>query len=589
MANRYWVGGSADWDVTAGTKWALTSGGAGGQAVPTSADDVFFDLASGAVTVRQVANQQCNNLDFSGFTGIFSNFGTPILNISGSFTLGIGMTNNFTGEFRLIATTTGHTITTNGIPIKGFDGLYIKGIGGGWTCQDDIEFSYAGGTALAMYDGVLDCNNKNFNFTGAGASFDAFSATLQSKVLMGTGTWTFNGSSSQWFDNSNINYIDGSNATIVFNGSATGPTNYCYLLNAQRIKNVIINPSSSGFYFKILGSLGGCIIDNLYIKRGVDIEFDANYTFQILSSITQTGTSSSYTILHNNSSSPDAPAYLRYLGGDSIALDHIQVRGLYANYLKDDKYSISSITCSPNSLTGAATTLVLGDDTTSSINIGFTFNFFDADFTTLWVSSNGVLGLSASTGSRNQPYAIPTKLNTNGFIAGFWKDLNPAAGGTIKYETQGVAPNRVLIVDFNGVYEFATTSPCTFQFKLYETTNIVEIHSTSCTNTNNSYIVQQGMESPDGQTGTFSNDRNATYFSLTNDAVRYTPSTTTRSHVDWNLSISDDLGRNNGFIFVDRNNFPLKTGTIADNISRGPAVRTEDHGTNAPAVRPKYL
>ena len=45
MADRYWVGGTAAWDGTAGTKWALTSGGAGGQAIPTSADDVFFDAA----------------------------------------------------------------------------------------------------------------------------------------------------------------------------------------------------------------------------------------------------------------------------------------------------------------------------------------------------------------------------------------------------------------------------------------------------------------------------------------------------------------------------------------------------------------
>jgi hypothetical protein len=29
MANRYWVGGTATWDATAGTKWATTSGGAG--------------------------------------------------------------------------------------------------------------------------------------------------------------------------------------------------------------------------------------------------------------------------------------------------------------------------------------------------------------------------------------------------------------------------------------------------------------------------------------------------------------------------------------------------------------------------------
>ena len=30
MADRYWVGGSATWDNTAGTKWSTTSGGPGG-------------------------------------------------------------------------------------------------------------------------------------------------------------------------------------------------------------------------------------------------------------------------------------------------------------------------------------------------------------------------------------------------------------------------------------------------------------------------------------------------------------------------------------------------------------------------------
>lgn len=52
MANRYWVGGTAIWDSTAGTKWSTTSGGTGGASVPTSADDVFFDdNSSGTVDI----------------------------------------------------------------------------------------------------------------------------------------------------------------------------------------------------------------------------------------------------------------------------------------------------------------------------------------------------------------------------------------------------------------------------------------------------------------------------------------------------------------------------------------------------------
>ena len=69
---RYWVGGTANWDATAGTKWATTSGGVGGASVPTSADDVYFDAASGAVTCTVAATSVCRALDFTGFTGTFA-------------------------------------------------------------------------------------------------------------------------------------------------------------------------------------------------------------------------------------------------------------------------------------------------------------------------------------------------------------------------------------------------------------------------------------------------------------------------------------------------------------------------------------
>ena len=48
MANRYWVGGSGTWDATNTTHWSATSGGAGGASVPTIADAVIVDAASGS-------------------------------------------------------------------------------------------------------------------------------------------------------------------------------------------------------------------------------------------------------------------------------------------------------------------------------------------------------------------------------------------------------------------------------------------------------------------------------------------------------------------------------------------------------------
>ena len=50
MANKFWVGGTGTWDATTTTNWSLTSGGAGGAAVPTSADAVIIDSLSGTGT-----------------------------------------------------------------------------------------------------------------------------------------------------------------------------------------------------------------------------------------------------------------------------------------------------------------------------------------------------------------------------------------------------------------------------------------------------------------------------------------------------------------------------------------------------------
>ncbi len=119
MAARYWVGGTANWDATAGTKWALTSGGAGGQAVPTSSDDVFFDATSGANTVTISATANAKSVTCTGFTGTFA--GSSNLAVAGNVTLVAGMTQNWTGTLSI---TTTATLTSGG---KSVTNLTLQG------------------------------------------------------------------------------------------------------------------------------------------------------------------------------------------------------------------------------------------------------------------------------------------------------------------------------------------------------------------------------------------------------------------------------------------------------------------------------
>jgi hypothetical protein len=91
MANRYWVGGTATWDGTAGSKWALTSGGVGGQLAPTTADTVFFNANSGSNTVTIGTGAVCSTLTMTGFTGTLA-FGSNSIQVAGTGTVYVGAT-----------------------------------------------------------------------------------------------------------------------------------------------------------------------------------------------------------------------------------------------------------------------------------------------------------------------------------------------------------------------------------------------------------------------------------------------------------------------------------------------------------------
>lgn len=178
MADRYWVGGTASWDSTAGTKWATTSGGAGGASVPTTSDNVFFDAASGTVTATVVGTASCLALNFTGFTGsINSQSGTtPILVVTGNLTLSatMGSFGDGFGACRIVPPNVAVTITTNGKQsswngvVAGNQGLTFDNSGGGSsasiTLLDNLQVSRARLTGTVS----LNLNNFSLDLVGSG-------------------------------------------------------------------------------------------------------------------------------------------------------------------------------------------------------------------------------------------------------------------------------------------------------------------------------------------------------------------------------------------------------------------------------------
>lgn len=162
MANRYWVGGTAAWDATAGTKWSTTSGGAGGSAVPTASDDVFLNAASGANTVTITGSRTCLSLNCTGFTGRLDGASTPVLTISGSQTLAAGMT--ISGLRFIFNATNSRTITSNG---KAAEDYEFNGVGGTWALQDAFDNSGGvfSGSSITLTNGTLNLNNFTLKTT----------------------------------------------------------------------------------------------------------------------------------------------------------------------------------------------------------------------------------------------------------------------------------------------------------------------------------------------------------------------------------------------------------------------------------------
>lgn len=194
ISNRFWVGGTANWDATAGTKWATTSGGAGGAAVPTAADDVFFDAASGAVTITLNANGVCRSLNCTGFTGSFIHNTLVSLTI-GDGTAGAsnvalkfvaGMTYTIANRFSSITfastSATQQTVDYAGKTIG--NQTFNAASNGSWIVQSAINLEGTS-TVFTLTKGSLDLNGQTMNGSGqvSAAGSSVRSLTLGAATL----------------------------------------------------------------------------------------------------------------------------------------------------------------------------------------------------------------------------------------------------------------------------------------------------------------------------------------------------------------------------------------------------------------------
>jgi len=263
MANRYWVGGTATWNSTAGSKWSTTSGGVSGAAAPTASDNVFLDSNSGSGVIT-LTSAVCNDLNTTGFQGTIN--GTT-LTVSGNLTLGTDATYTLVNQTTFNGTTT--TITNSVVWL----GTWLVNSTGSLTLGDDVDIS----NSLSQTGGSIDLNGFTLRASRYGtASTGTFNLSLNGGDLILRNTTFTVGVST--FDAMSPDYtFSGSGGRILFyppSASAQGG-----LITIETIANLdceLIFPDRSE-----VAILEDCTFSNLFSfeQPGSRLELAGNVVF----------------------------------------------------------------------------------------------------------------------------------------------------------------------------------------------------------------------------------------------------------------------------------------------------------------------
>lgn len=181
-------------------------------------------------------------------------------------------------------------------------------------------------------------------------------------------------------------------------------------------------------------------------------------------------------------------------------------------------YNWQSIPYAP--LSGSGTQITLGDDQLSgSLPIGFSFNFFNNNYSNFYISSNGFITFGATSSGCCSGQVLPNALSPNNLIAFAWTDLNPPAGGSIEYFTTGTSPNRMLIVKYTNIPHYPSGNLVNAQVVLFETSNLIEIHTGTMPSDGTPHTM--GLENINGTQAVAYPGRNGQSWSATNNGVRF--------------------------------------------------------------------
>jgi hypothetical protein len=241
-STRYWVGGTGNWSDTA--RWSTGSGGGSGASVPRSHDDVVFDALSNATAYTATVNAVTGGIRTKALTiagPLLGNLtlagSTAIDGIHGDVTLpATGLTRTYTGGITLSGSSTGRTLTTNGVVLA--SAITVNGVGCEWALGS--AFSTTSTLPITLANGVF--GTGSYAVTAGG-----FVSSLSNGVSLSLGS-----SAISLGDTTPINFgatetvraaLSLNSGTSQINLSGTNPT---FSGNGKTFYNVAFTSTSAG-------------------------------------------------------------------------------------------------------------------------------------------------------------------------------------------------------------------------------------------------------------------------------------------------------------------------------------------------------
>ncbi len=139
------------------------------------------------------------------------------------------------------------------------------------------------------------------------------------------------------------------------------------------------------------------------------------------------------------------------------------------------------------------------------VPIGFTFPWYDRQYTSLTVSANGFVYLepaSSASADFNANLTIPNSAAPDAVIAPFWDDLNGNNAGSVVQRQTVSGPNgQGLAIEWKDWNRALSSYSLTFQVRLWEN-GVVDFFYGPMTGMGQTITASIGVESPNGSQGT---------------------------------------------------------------------------------------